>query len=230
MHRTLAKLKAAHPVTIVARGDSNTELTWHTRDRLNWVGLLDQALFQTYGCNVVTMINAGLCGDTASRACSRLDRDVLRFDPDLVIVALGMNDAGGGPEALGAYAEGIRTIVRRCREHSDAELLLRTSNPIVAIHQPDLPPDAAPGRPWPGTHQGLYARRLVELAGELDCAVVDHYTLWVEKDYSPYEHEDPNSLSLRMSDTIHPGPAGHMAFFRELAPLFDVPTIFCWEQ
>src|SRR5689334_25221040 len=96
MKQLLEKLKHKEPVTIVALGDSNTELTWHTAGRLNWVGLLQYALFEKLGSNHAMVINAGRCGDTAVGALVRLDRDVIRFQPDLVIVAFGMSDAGQG--------------------------------------------------------------------------------------------------------------------------------------
>jgi hypothetical protein len=31
------------------------------------------------------------------------------------------------------------------------------------------------------------------------------------------------------SDVSHPGPAGHLAFYRELAPCFDLPAKLSWE-
>jgi len=96
MQRTLTKLAAGEHVTIVALGDSITEITFHTRGHMNWVGLLSEAILATYGNGVCTLINAGKCGSSYSEALQRLDRDVLRFAPDLVIVALGMNDAGRG--------------------------------------------------------------------------------------------------------------------------------------
>jgi lysophospholipase L1-like esterase len=223
-------MRRGEQVTIIALGDSNTELTWHTRDRLNWVGLLQQGLFQTYGRNVARLINAGVCGDTARRAIDRLDRDVLRFEPNLVIVALGMNDAMAGPAGLDAHVQSMRAIVRICRERCGSEILLRTTTPIVPLPDPTRTDGAAAGRAAPGMSQGLYAARLVELADELDCPVVDHYTLWTERRFDEYNRESPNALSLYMSDTVHPGPDGHMAMFRDLAPLFDIPARFCWER
>ena len=41
--------------------------------------------------------------------------------------------------------------------------------------------------------------------------------------------ESVDAMWLRMSDSVHPGPQGHLAFFRELAPRFNVPVRFGWE-
>ena len=81
----------------------------------------------------------------------------------------------------------------------------------------------------PGAGQAFYAAELVKLAGELDCTVVDHYTLWLEHAFAKRK-EEPNTRWLRMSDEIHPGPQGHLAFYRELAPLFGLPPTFPWEE
>jgi len=234
MKRTLAKLEAGRHVTIVAFGDSITEVTFHTRGHMNWVSLLAEAIFETYGNGACTLINAGKCGSSFAEGLTRLDRDVLRFRPDLVILAFGMNDAGAGLAGLDAFGAAVREMVQRIRGACDSEILIRTPNPVVTVN--GLPPPAeqpAPGRPWPSPDRplGAYAEALVALAGELECAVVDHHTLWSRKRFSvKHPVADPTGLWLRMGDAIHPGYLGHLAFFRELAPLFGVPRHFPWEE
>ena len=79
-------------------------------------------------------------------------------------------------------------------------------------------------------HQGLYSRALVELGRELECPVVDHYSLWLAVKYPPnLGVNNPNGLWTRMSDAVHPNALGHLAFYRELAPLLDLPRTFAWE-
>jgi lysophospholipase L1-like esterase len=41
---------------------------------------------------------------------------------------------------------------------------------------------------------------------------------------------NPNKLWMRMSDATHPNALGYLAFFRELAPLFDLDTKLSWEH
>ena len=222
------KLEQGRKVTIVALGDSITELTWHTRGRLNWCGYLQEAMFETYGRNRCWVINSGRCGDTATAGLTRLEEDVFRFAPDLVIVSYGMNDQGLPVED---FREALRAIIDRIREQGSAEILLRTPNPIVN------PPTAFLLKAGQknsveaaGTQGALFARSIVEVAREKRCAVVDHYTSWKKLEaLSGTKAEDPNNLWLYMSDPIHPGPLGHLAFFRELAPLFRVPPGFPWE-
>ncbi|HEY3396639.1 MAG TPA: SGNH/GDSL hydrolase family protein [Armatimonadota bacterium] len=237
--RLLAKLRAGEHVVIVALGDSNTELNFHTRGALNWVGLLQAALFDRYGPNHAMVINAAQSGQGITRSGSsepmrvaepagqpassvwdRLDRDVLRFTPDLVIVGY-----------LLAEIEPLRELVRHLLA-SGPEVVLRTGSPIVATNQPPVfDPPLVINREWPGQKSAESAAQIVALAEELQLPVVDHYTLWTTMDntHTGAPGADPNKLWMRMSDAIHPGPAGHLAFYRELAPVFDLPAYLPWE-
>jgi lysophospholipase L1-like esterase len=234
MEKTLEKLRTGQHVTMVALGDSITEITFHTRGGMNWVGLLSEAIFETYGNGVCTLINSGICGSSYEQSLTRLDRDVLRYKPDLVILSLGMNDAGRGLAGLEAFKKRVHGMIRTIRESCGSEILIRTPNPVVTVHGLPLPAkQPKPGKAWESPARPLkeYAQALVEVAGEAGCAVVDHYTLWTTRSFSvKHPVADPTGLWPRMGDAIHPGYLGHLAFFRELAPLFDVPAYFPWEE
>ncbi len=234
MKRTLARLKSGEHVTIIAFGDSITEETFHTRGRMNWAGLLREAIFEEYGHGVCTLINSGKCGSSYEEGLTRLDRDVLRFAPDLVICAFGMNDATRGKEYVATFKGQVRECVCRIRKACGSEILLRTPNPVVTVHGlPSPAAQPAPGKVWEDEARPLqlYAAALVELAEELACPVVDHYTLWKEKVFRvKHSVADPTGLWPRMSDAAHPGWLGHLIFCRELAPLFGVSKYFPWEE
>ena len=56
------------------------------------------------------VINAGVPGDTTARALQRLERDVLTYAPDIVLITLGGNDLKNGIAKDVAF-ENLRTIV-----------------------------------------------------------------------------------------------------------------------
>lgn len=220
LEKLLAKLDAGQQVTIVALGDSNTEQTFHTRGALNFVGLLQCGLLDKYGANKVIMINAGCCGEGTPGGLARLDRDVLRFAPDLVIICYWDGDMNA-----------LRQIVEKVRATGKAEVLLRTSNPVVVPNMPGVVPPMEINKEWPGMSTGEVARKVVALAGELGVPVVDHYSAWLAADTG---HEgppvsNPNKLWILMSDATHPGPLGHLFFYRQLAPYFGLPEKLPWE-
>ena len=233
MQRVLDKLRAGQKTTIVALGDSNTELTWHTHGRLNWVGLLQEALFETYGRNTCWMINSGKCGDTACDAIQRVQDDALRFLPDLVIVSFGMNDSSAGttPDNLAEFGSALRHLVMIIRAERDCQVMFRTPNPVVIppCNAKILAEEEQIGMEARDNCIGLYAKETVDLAEELACIVVDHYATWKRVEQQRGRCEEPNHLWLYMSDPIHPGPLGHLAFFREIASLFGVRSHFPWE-
>lgn len=234
LQKTVEKLKSGRQVTIVAFGDSITEITFHTRGHMNWAGLLSEAIFEKYGNGACIMINSGKCASTYAEGLKRLDNDVLRFKPDLVILAFGMNDAGGGEKYLDTFRNQVRECVSRIRAACGSEILIRTPNPIVTVNGLPMPKEQPiPGKPLETSNRPLklYSEALVQLAEELNCAVVDHYTLWTSAKFpATLPVANPNVLWLRMSDAIHPGYQGHLVFFRELAPLFEVSKYFPWEE
>ena len=56
------------------------------------------------------VINAGVPGDTTARALQRLERDVLPYSPDIVLITLGGNDLKNGIAKEVAF-ENLRKIV-----------------------------------------------------------------------------------------------------------------------
>jgi lysophospholipase L1-like esterase len=122
MHSTLTKLSNVRHVTIVACGDSINAETFHTRGRMNWVSLLREAIFERYGSGVCTLIKSGRCGSTCEDALTRVDRDGLRFDPDLTTLSFGMNDAfPAAPPTSGSSAPLPESASRACAIRATAK-------------------------------------------------------------------------------------------------------------
>lgn len=65
----------------------------------------------------VTMVNAGIGGDSAPCGLKRMDRDVLSYQPDLV-VCYGLNDAMGGEDGVQAYTEALQQIFQKIKAAS----------------------------------------------------------------------------------------------------------------
>lgn len=75
----------------------------------------------------INIINAGICGDTAEGGLKRLDRDVLSYNPDLLVVCYGLNDANDTQNGIEAYCESLKAIFRKAKE-SGAEVIFLTPN------------------------------------------------------------------------------------------------------
>lgn len=76
----------------------------------------------------VNIINSGISGDGTAVGLQRLERDVLSYHPDLVVVSYGLNDAAcGGMAGLDGYGERLKEIFNRITE-TGAECIFLTEN------------------------------------------------------------------------------------------------------
>lgn len=75
----------------------------------------------------VTMVNAGISGDNSSCGLERLERDVLSYGPDMVVVCYGLNDAMAGENGINTYTGALRQIFAKIRE-SGSEVIFMTPN------------------------------------------------------------------------------------------------------
>lgn len=75
----------------------------------------------------VNIINAGMSGDNAPHGSERLEGDVLRHSPDLVVVCFGLNDCGQGLDGINQYTDALSAIFDRIKA-SGSELIFMTPN------------------------------------------------------------------------------------------------------
>ena len=79
----------------------------------------------------LNIINAGISGDSADGGLARMERDLLAYHPDLVVVCYGLNDSGRGDAGLERYRSSLVGILNGIRE-TGAEAILLTPQPICA--------------------------------------------------------------------------------------------------
>ena len=120
-------LETHGPITIVAFGDSVThgavtggEINYET---VYW-NRLRQKLNAARNYIPVNVINAGIGGITAKASLARMDSQVLKHEPDLIIVCFGLNDVNGSFED---FTESLREIFRRALD-SGAEVIYLSPN------------------------------------------------------------------------------------------------------
>ncbi|MBO5007835.1 MAG: GDSL family lipase [Clostridia bacterium] len=75
----------------------------------------------------VNIINAGISGDNAVHGLSRLQRDVLCHNPDLVVVCFGLNDVCNGLDKIDNYTTALDGIFKALHER-DIEVIFMTHN------------------------------------------------------------------------------------------------------
>jgi lysophospholipase L1-like esterase len=200
-----AKLRNRQPTLLLTLGDSNTSNADFSGGAKQWPELLHTALKERFGYEEILLINAGMCGDTAQDAGRRLERDVLRFKPDLVMVCFGTNDRRLD---VATFRTELSGVCQRIRE-TGSGLLLRTTLPILEQNPP-------PPHWWKSDHDLRERLDVVrELAQSEGYALYDTYAAWLEAEATG--GLVPADL---MCDDIHSNAAGHHLVFTQLLELF----------
>lgn len=77
-----------HQIRVVAFGDSITEAT-HQAPEARWPAILNQTIQPHFSDCVITIINAGVGGNTTREGLQRIEKDVTSHEPHLVLAEFG---------------------------------------------------------------------------------------------------------------------------------------------
>jgi len=114
-------------------------------------------------------------------ALDRVERDVLRYAPDLTIVAFGINDVGGGLESLPAFEADLRAVIETLLPHSDVVVLTPNMAATRRTHLIDPRYLDAFERLLALQTGGVldaYVQVMREIAAHLDVPLADAYHIW----------------------------------------------------
>ena len=188
--------KQGKPITIAFLGDSITQgcfecyLTYP--DSLENVfdyksaysTRVKEILNMLYPSVQINIINSGIAGDRAVCATERFERDVLSYNPDLVVISFGLNDAAvGGVEGKAEYTDALEKMFNSLKEKNIDTLFLteNTMNTRVSPHLRDKMFIDLAERFSAIQNEGLvkeYFEAAKEVCDKLDVKVVDFYSLW----------------------------------------------------
>lgn len=85
----------------------------------------------------INIIKAGISGVSTPHGVKRLEQDVIRFHPDLVVVCYGLNDVTAGLNNIGRYKDALREVFQRLQENG-AEIIFMTPNMLNTRISPFL--------------------------------------------------------------------------------------------
>ena len=95
---------------------------------------LKKALTVLFPSVPVNVINAGISGDCAPHALERLERDVLKYNPDLVVVCFGLNDVF---LEIKNYTTALDGIFKKLNEYG-CEVIFMTPNTMNTYISPHI--------------------------------------------------------------------------------------------
>ena len=176
--------------TIVALGDSLTAGLGLAPDEA-YPTLLQQRL-DAAGLDF-QMVNAGVSGDTSAGGLRRLDWALEGGNAQVLIVALGGNDA-----LRGLPVEGLRASLSEIVERAQARGI------DVVLAGMEAPPNFGP------IYTSAFRRVFSDLAAEYDVALVPFLLEGVA-----------GEISLNQGDGIHPNPAGARKVAETIWPVLE---------
>ena len=132
----------------------------------------------------VNTVNAGISGDNSGNGLRRVERDVLRHEPDLTVVCYGLNDCGRSVGSIEKYTNNLREIFEKVIA-SGSELIFMTPNMMNTKISPHLDKDPFILEIAEGTaykqNAGFFDAHIDAaraLCAEMGVPVCDCYAIW----------------------------------------------------
>ncbi len=138
--KTIQRLKNRQDLKIVFYGDSITE-GYNTSGFVNtapympkWSSLVTEYLKKAYPFSNITEVNTGLSGKDTRWGVQNITERVTDHDPDLAVLAFGMND--GGQRSAEEYVANLQAMIDAIHaKNPDCEIVLVSTT----LPNPDVP-------------------------------------------------------------------------------------------
>ena len=182
-----------------------------TDARESYIEKFREKLIDKFENTSVSVINAGIAGDYLPSMSARAERDVIRYQPDLILIngSLNWNDEAMGDENV--YKTILQQLVRTLKEKTDADIILLTPNG-------DLPATmfAEMGYQMPDPTTWKRCEKIREVAQEENVCLADARAVWdaAKEKGCPWEELLANKVN-------HPSVEGHEVYARVLMKLFE---------
>lgn len=142
-----------------------------------------QLLAMLYPQAPVSVVNCGVNGSSATAGLERLNRDVLAFSPDLLVVCFGLNDVNAELEGLETYKKALKKIFVTAKQ-AGIETIFMTPN-MMNTHAGKVAPgeileplaDVFAARQLNGVFDA-YMDGAREVCREEDVVLCDCYAIW----------------------------------------------------
>lgn len=210
------------PGGIVMFGDSTTA----PRGSLKVYATRVETMLQSIGSSL-GVHNAGIPGNTTRDALKRLQTDVLKYQPRIVVMQFGINDscvdvwknpAATEPRVpLAEYLSNLRRMIAAAQE-AKAKVILMTTNPLrwtsklrELYGKPPYNPAAEDG--FDSATLAGYNEALRQLAAELKVPLVD-----VRAAYPEFAAKHQTTIEGMLLDGMHPNDFGQQLVAELLVP------------
>lgn len=184
------------PVTIAFIGDSVTqgcfEVYFETETKMETIfetmssypTKLKEILSILYPNVQVNIINSGISGDNIFGGINRLERDVLKYSPDLVVIGYGLNDClHGGENQVEKFKNGMDELTSSIAK-TGAEIIYISQGPYctkMSPHVTDMRFKPYIDRLCELENNGTlreYYNAYIDVAKKYNAKICDVYSIW----------------------------------------------------
>jgi len=170
----------------------------------------------------LNIINSGISGEGAPKGLIRIERDVLRYSPDLAVINFGLNDCGKGIEGINTYTEALDGIFKKLKA-AEIETIFMTPNMMCTYVSPhlDIQGEEFINRARAAAEKqnsGLmdkYMDAARDICAQNKVTVCDCYNRWKQLFAAGVD-----ITALLVNYINHPTRAAHGIFARELFQMF----------
>lgn len=165
-------------------------------------------------------INAGISGDGTEGGLKRIDRDVLCYNPDLVIVGFGLNDSVCLEEGIEKYRNNLSDIFKKIKQKGCENIIFLTPNMMntrESCRLKDKQLKEIAEMTMNIQNDGIldkYAEAGIEVAKENGVAICDVYSRWKKLEKSGRD------ITTLLSNSINHPTAEMNKFVANL--IFDI--------
>ena len=182
-----------------------------TDARESYIEKFREKLIDKYETTSVSVINAGIAGDFLPSMIARAERDVVRYQPDLILIngSLNWDDVQIGDENV--FKNLLQKLVKELKEKTEADIILLTPNGDL---QNTLFANMGYITPPPTTEKRV--EKIREVAVEENVCLADVRAVWnrAKEKGCPWEELLANKVN-------HPTVEGHEVYARVLMKLFE---------
>ncbi|NLV74762.1 MAG: hypothetical protein GXY52_08790 [Chloroflexi bacterium] len=197
--RTVGMLQAGGPFKVIAYGDSITAGGEASEVPLRYQELWVAELAKRYPRAQIESENGATGGDASLQGVQRLDEKVLTRQPDLVLLAFGMNDLRTPKDE---FVANMRTIIARIRAETPAEVMLISTFPPNPLWK------------YASGNSDEIADATRQLAVDEKAAYADVHTTWARV------LRRKNLPSLLGNNINHPNDFGHWLYLQAMLAAF----------
>ena len=200
------------PITWVFTGDSITHGSLKTEGQRSYPEHFSERVRWEMRRFEDVVINTGVCNERSEGLLAAIDSRILRFQPEVAFILIGMNDCIAGLRGREQFRKNLTAIVERLRENSVLPVL-QTPNLIYtpnASSRTDLP---------------AYIQIIREVAVQMETALVDHWNDWCQA-----RPEVGAILTWLQDASIHPNGIGHRVMAHSICRalgVFDPHSLTC---